>query len=204
MSEDGDVTGFRVQSGRLFLHDSPVETVPIDDLLTSFIDFLRSFRRPVVLAAHNVMRFDAPVLTRVMKKYDLFLQFQQVVSGFLDTFLLSKRLFPGISGYSQVSLVRNFLGKSYDAHNAEEDAKMLQELYNVWRPDQSRVMANTFKVNENKIKSKPVCVRIELQLLQLYIICFTDDQSTRGMSRVHFRSVCFFFFLVAKQLILKA
>ncbi|XP_023209136.1 uncharacterized protein LOC111612316 [Xiphophorus maculatus] len=143
-----EVTGFRVQSGRLFLHDSPVETVPIDDLLTSFIDFLRSFRRPVVLAAHNVMRFDAPVLTRVMKKYDLFLQFQQVVSGFLDTFLLSKRLFPGISGYSQVSLVRNFLGKSYDAHNAEEDAKMLQELYNVWRPDQSRVMANTFKVNE--------------------------------------------------------
>lgn len=143
-----EVTGFRVQSGRLFLHDSPVETVPIDDLLTSFIDFLRSFRRPVVLAAHNVMRFDAPVLTRVMKKYDLFLQFQQVVSGFLDTFLLSKRLFPRISGYSQVSLVRNFLGKSYDAHNAEEDAKMLQELYNVWRPDQSRVMANTFKVNE--------------------------------------------------------
>ncbi|XP_027882570.1 uncharacterized protein LOC114150388 [Xiphophorus couchianus] len=143
-----EVTGFRVQSGRLFRRDSPVETVPIHDLLTSFIDFLRSFRRPVVLAAHSVMRFDAPVLTRVMKKYDLFLQFQQVVSGFLDTFLLSKRLFPGISGYSQVSLVRNFLGKSYDAHNAEEDAKMLQELYNVWRPDQSRVMANTFKVNE--------------------------------------------------------
>ncbi|XP_054897457.1 DNA polymerase III PolC-type-like [Poeciliopsis prolifica] len=143
-----EVTGFRVRSGRLFRRGSLVETVPIVDLLTSFIDFLRSFRDPVVLAAHSVMRFDAPVLTRVMKKHHLFPQFQEVVSGFLDTFLLSKRLFPNIRGYSQVSLVSNFLGKSYDAHNAEEDAKMLQELYKVWRPDESKVVANTFKVNE--------------------------------------------------------
>ncbi|XP_014853168.1 PREDICTED: DNA polymerase III PolC-type-like [Poecilia mexicana] len=142
------VTGFTVQSGRLFRRGSPVETISIDDLLTSFLDFLRSFQRPVLLAAHSVMRFDAPVLTRVMKKYDLYPQFQQVVSGFLDTFLLSKRLFPRIKGYSQVSLVGKFLGKTYDAHNAEEDAKMLQELYNVWRPEKSKVAISTFKVDE--------------------------------------------------------
>ncbi|XP_017160605.1 DNA polymerase III PolC-type-like isoform X2 [Poecilia reticulata] len=142
-----EVTGFTVQSGHLVLYVSPVETVPIDDLLTSFIDFLRSFQRPVLLAAHNAKRFDMPVLTRVMKKYDLYPQFQQVVSGFLDTLLLSKRLFPRIKGYSQVSLVKIFLQKSYDAHNAEEDAKMLQELYKVWRPDQFAVLASTSEVN---------------------------------------------------------
>ncbi|XP_054897448.1 DNA polymerase III PolC-type-like isoform X2 [Poeciliopsis prolifica] len=142
-----EVTGFRVRSGRLFLRGSPVETVPIVDLLTSFIDFLRSFRDPVVLAAHSVMSFDAPVFTRVLMKHDLHNQFQEVVSGFLDTFLLSKRLFPNIRGHSQVSLVRIFLGKFYDAHNAEEDAKMLQELYKVWRPDHNSVFKSTFNVN---------------------------------------------------------
>lgn len=47
-----------------------------------------------------------------------------------------------------MALVRNFLRKSYDAHNAEEDAKMLQELYKVWRPDKFKVLESTFEVNE--------------------------------------------------------
>uniref|UniRef100_A0A3B3VBG7 exodeoxyribonuclease III n=1 Tax=Poecilia latipinna TaxID=48699 RepID=A0A3B3VBG7_9TELE len=167
MSEDCDVNGFTVQSGHLVLYESPVETIPIDDLLTSFIDFLRSFQRPVLLAAHNVKRFDAPVLTRVMKKYDLYPQFQQVVSGFLDTFLLSKRLFLGMQSYSQVSLVKIFLQRSYDAHNAEEDAKMLQELYKVWRPDQFTVLAST---------SETLSVLLPVHQLTVLLYCHQSER----------------------------
>ncbi|KAM4734579.1 DNA polymerase III subunit epsilon-like [Anableps anableps] len=141
------VTGFTVTPDGLFLHGSPVETIPIVDLLTSFIDFLRSFRRPVVLAAHGARRFDAPVLTRVLRQYSLHLQFQQVVSSFLDTFLLSKNLFRNVKSYSQMYLVSYFLGRSYNAHNAEEDARMLQELYKAWRPNKAQVLASTFKAD---------------------------------------------------------
>lgn len=143
------VTGFSVSPDGLLLHGDPVETIPIYDLLTSFIDFLRSFRRPVVLAAHNVKRFDAPVLTRVLRQYSLQQQFQQVVSGFLDTYLLSKNMFPHLNRFSQESLVWHFLRQSYNAHNAVEDAKMLQELYKVWRPDQENVLRITFRANRH-------------------------------------------------------
>ncbi|GAA6227059.1 uncharacterized protein LOC111229798 [Lates japonicus] len=128
------VTGFTVCDDGLFLHGVPVDTIPLVEALTSFIAFLRSFRCPVLLAAHNARRFDAPVLTRVLQQCYLRQEFQQVVFGFLDTFLLSKNLYRGLASYSQENMVRHFLGKTYNAHNAVEDAKMLQELYETWKP----------------------------------------------------------------------
>ncbi|XP_070687484.1 DNA polymerase III PolC-type [Pempheris klunzingeri] len=139
-----NVTGFTVSDGTLFLRGVPVDTVPLVDALTSFITFLRSFRRPVVLAAHNARRFDAPVITRVLRQLSLWQQFQQVVYGFLDTFLLSKSLF-NLSSYSQEHMVRHFLRKSYNAHDAVEDARMLQELYNKWSPDRRTSDRCTFR-----------------------------------------------------------
>ncbi len=139
------VTGFTVRDDGLFLRGVPVETVPLDDALTSFIDFLRSFRRPVLLAAHSVSRFDAPVLSRVLRQLSLQQEFRQVVIGFLDTFLLSKNLYRGLNSYSQENLVRHFLGKTYNAHNAVEDSRMLQELFNRWSPNRSNLTRVTFR-----------------------------------------------------------
>ncbi|CAJ1056071.1 uncharacterized protein LOC121515491 [Xyrichtys novacula] len=134
-----NVTGFSVSDGTLFLRGKPVDTIPLVDAITSFIDFLRSFSRPVLLAAHSVKRFDAPVLMRVLRQLSLRQEFLQVVSGFLDTFLLSKNVFYGLESYSQVYLVRYFLKKIYEAHNAVEDARMLQELFSAWRPNRRTV-----------------------------------------------------------------
>ncbi|XP_072241361.1 DNA polymerase III PolC-type-like [Leuresthes tenuis] len=140
------VTGFRLTSDGLLLRGKPVETTPLFEALTSFIAFLRSFRRPVLLAAHNAKRFDAPVLTRVLQHYSLTQEFQQVVSGFLDTFLLSKNLYSYVPSHSQEYLVQYFLGKSYNAHNAVEDAKMLKELFKAWRPSTHDIFRFTYRV----------------------------------------------------------
>ncbi|KAM3609233.1 uncharacterized protein V6R79_011577 [Siganus canaliculatus] len=142
------VTGFTVRDGSLFLRGAPVDTIPLIDLLTSFLTFLRSFHQPVLLAAHSVTRFDAPVLTRVLRQYSLQQEFQQVVSGFLDTFLLSKNVYRGLGSYSQQALVRHFLGKTYDAHNAMEDAGALQELFNAWNPNKRTVSRFVFSGGE--------------------------------------------------------
>ncbi|KAI3370618.1 hypothetical protein L3Q82_007181 [Scortum barcoo] len=128
------VTGFTVSDDSLFLRGVRVETIPLVDALTSFINFLRSFCCPVVLVAHGARRFDAPVLSRVLRQLSLHHEFQQVVTGFLDTFPMSKYLF-NLRSYSQENMVRHFLGKTYSAHNAMEDARMLQELFNKWRPN---------------------------------------------------------------------
>ncbi|XP_061780829.1 DNA polymerase III subunit epsilon-like [Nerophis lumbriciformis] len=139
--EAARLTGFSVTDGALFLHGQPVSTVPLHQALVSFIDFLRSFCGPVYLAAHNANRFDAPVLNRVLKEFSLLEQFQRVVPRFLDTFLLSKHLFPRFPSYSQRYMVERFLDKTYNAHDATEDAKMLQELFLKWKPSR-RVVCN--------------------------------------------------------------
>ncbi|KAM4573535.1 DNA polymerase III PolC-type-like [Odontesthes bonariensis] len=141
------VTGFTLTSDGLLLRGKPVETIPLVEALTSFMAFLRSFRRPVLLAAHSAKRFDAPVLTRVLRHYSLTQEFQQVVSGFLDTFLLSKNLYSSMPSHSQVFLVQYFLGKSYNAHNAVEDSKMLQELFTAWGPSTHDIFRFTYRVN---------------------------------------------------------
>ncbi|KAE8296792.1 hypothetical protein D5F01_LYC05556 [Larimichthys crocea] len=140
-----NVTGFTVNDGSLLLHGDPVDTIPLRDAITSFITFLRGFHYPVVLAAHNARRFDAPVLTRVLRQFSLLQEFQHVVSGFLDTFLLSKNVFRGLGSYSQEYMVRHFLGKTYNAHDAVEDARMLQELFNRWNPSSWDISRFTYR-----------------------------------------------------------
>uniref|UniRef100_A0A8C2WDM4 exodeoxyribonuclease III n=1 Tax=Cyclopterus lumpus TaxID=8103 RepID=A0A8C2WDM4_CYCLU len=139
------VTGFTVSNGELRLRGTPVTTVPLADALSSFVDFLRSFPRPVLLAAHSAMRFDAPVIRRVLRELGLLEKFRQVVSGFVDTFPLSKNLFC-LDSYSQENMVRHFLKKSYDAHNAVEDAAMLEELFNKWAPSTGHISRVTYSV----------------------------------------------------------
>ncbi|KAK5927605.1 hypothetical protein CgunFtcFv8_012743 [Champsocephalus gunnari] len=101
--------------------------------LTTFIDYLGSF--PVLLAAHNSRRFHRRVLMRVLEKCSLFEQFKKVVSGFVDTLTLSKNLHPKLKPLNRPYLVRYFLGGKYNAHNAVEKAKQLEELLNHWDPD---------------------------------------------------------------------
>lgn len=144
-----DVTGFTVHDGNLFRHGVPMPTIPLPDVLTSFIGYLRTFRRPVLLAAHNARCFDALVLTRVLRQFFPQLQqFQQVVCGFLDTLQLSKNVFPGSTRYSQEHLVNRFLGKTYDAHNAAEDARMLQELFCIWEPSNMDISRYIYNLSE--------------------------------------------------------
>ncbi|XP_051918171.1 DNA polymerase III subunit epsilon-like [Hippocampus zosterae] len=137
--EANGITGFSVANGVLFRHGVAMPTMPLQQALSSFLDFLSSLPEPVYLAAHNASRFDAPVLDRVLKEFSLLQRFQRVVSNYLDTFLLSKRMFSNFYSYSLKYMVEYFLGKTFDAHNALEDARMLQELFQKWRPGGSAV-----------------------------------------------------------------
>ncbi|XP_046889945.1 protein PML-like [Hypomesus transpacificus] len=146
------VTGLTVLDHTLLLHGRPVHTLPLREALSSFITFLRSFHRPL-LTAHNAKRFDCPILARALEECGLRQEFLQVESGFLDTLQMSRELAPGLVRYSQVFLVQVFLGKSYDAHNAIEDVKALQELFHTWRPSEEMVLR--FKFPQQKMLHTP-------------------------------------------------
>ncbi|KAI1899779.1 hypothetical protein AGOR_G00065260 [Albula goreensis] len=123
----------------------PVETVPLREALTDFIDFLRSFNQ-TRLVAHNGRCFDFPILVRVLQEFTLLDQFQRVVADFLDTKELSKTLLPEAQSYSQENLVMLTLGKTYEAHNALNDIRALQELYQALNPDADTVARHAFNL----------------------------------------------------------
>ncbi|XP_039665670.1 DNA polymerase III subunit epsilon-like [Perca fluviatilis] len=147
------LTGFTVSYGRLCLHGRPVGTVPIFYALNSFINYLSNFPGPVLLAAHNAKRFDALILSRLLQRFSLWQRFQRVVSGFVDTFILSRKLFPDLPRHNQESLVYYFLGESYYAYNALKNATMLQKLFISWRPSSFYVKEVTFFTEEFVLKS---------------------------------------------------
>lgn len=131
-------TGLSVYEGRLYLYGNPVHTIPLSQALSSFLAFLKSFPGPVLLAAHNATHFDWVVLTRVLQQFPLLMfQFQSTVVGHLDTLLLSRRIHAGLPSYSLPSLVSYFLGGGFNAHNAVEDARALQQLFYLWNPPRS-------------------------------------------------------------------
>ncbi|XP_034091970.1 exonuclease DPD1, chloroplastic/mitochondrial-like isoform X2 [Gymnodraco acuticeps] len=141
-----EVNGLTVSYGRLLLKGEPVNTEPLYSSLQSFIDYLGRFPGPVLLAAHNSRGFDEIVLRRVLEMCSLFEQFKKVVSGFVDTLPLSRKLHPQLDCFKQPNLVHYFLGGKYNAHNAVEDSKQLEELFNYWNPDNDDISEFTSRI----------------------------------------------------------
>lgn len=62
-----------------------------------------------------------------LQKYNLVNSFwQNEVSGFIDTYKLSKS---SVANFKQETLVKTFIGIDYDAHNAMSDITSLRFLY---------------------------------------------------------------------------
>ena len=125
------VTKLTKVNGKLYHKGKRVETVDGKTGLQKFITFLGTISDPV-LVAHNCKKFDAVIMARQLKKYNLFAEFKDVCSKFSDTvpFMLHRR--PGRRGptnpYALQSLARGLLGITYDAHNAIDDCETLEKL----------------------------------------------------------------------------
>ncbi|XP_076863356.1 DNA polymerase III PolC-type [Brachyhypopomus gauderio] len=136
------VTGLTTCDQQLFLHGQSLDTIPVKEALISFISFLKTINNPL-LVGHNCRRFDRPILLRILREFSLLDEFTGVVSGFIDTLPLSREMFL-LQKYTQPFLVQHFLQKAYEAHNATEDARALQDLFRVWQPSIDLVNRHKF------------------------------------------------------------
>ncbi|KAL7402489.1 hypothetical protein ABVT39_015633 [Epinephelus coioides] len=133
-----ELTGFTISDdlSTLFLNGRPIDTVCVSSALKHLIRFLRRCRsghprRPVLLAAHCLKQFGKPILTRLLRKFSLWYRFKWVVSGFVDTFPLSKELYPDLPNHQHNTLVKHCLGEDYIVPRPKE-ARTLQDLFNSW------------------------------------------------------------------------
>uniref|UniRef100_W5NCN2 Promyelocytic leukemia n=1 Tax=Lepisosteus oculatus TaxID=7918 RepID=W5NCN2_LEPOC len=141
------VNGLTMEDGVLLLHSEPVETTSIGEALTAFLNFLRCLSEPL-LVGHNIWRFDCPILIRVLKKVGLRDELENSVSGFLDTLPLAKDILKNVEirNFSLQNLVKCILMESYLAHNALEDALVLQRLYNAMIPTPEQTRSHSFSL----------------------------------------------------------
>lgn len=128
-SSASEVTGITVRNGRMHHNGKFVESTNISSALDAFIDFFSKIGSGICLYGHNIKSFDCHVLFNALEAVGKIEKFNNSVSGFLDTKLLFRSQHPGLSSYSQQSLVSHFLQQEYSAHNAMDDVRILHKLF---------------------------------------------------------------------------
>lgn len=99
--------------------------------LQDIVDFINFFESKPKILGYNIQSYDIPVLMHQLTKFGLLDDFSISISGFIDTLKLSKRTFckSDTENFKQGTLVKTFLGKQHEAHNALADVRALKELF---------------------------------------------------------------------------
>ncbi|KAJ8249268.1 hypothetical protein GJAV_G00232980 [Gymnothorax javanicus] len=142
-SKAAAITGFSVVGGCLYKHGRALGTIPHQQAIKGFLTFLRKLGRPL-LVSHNARNFDSRVLDRALDEWQQRAAFLRVTSGLLDTLPLARDLLPGQPSYSLKNLVKAVLGEQYRAHDALQDAKALQKLYEELQPSAAEISPHIF------------------------------------------------------------
>ena len=71
-----------VYHGRLFYNGKLFTAVQLEVAIQQFLNWLKSFKEPCLLLAHNAKLFDAKNILRALEKSNKTLQFSELVVGF--------------------------------------------------------------------------------------------------------------------------
>ena len=135
-----------IVAGQLLYKSKLVKAITLTECLQDFITFLKSLKKKVILVAHNGKVFDSRILVKAIIANNMLGELQSVLTGFIDTLPMLKKLLPDRSSYKQEELVRGCLNKTYDAHNGLEDVKSLRDLLLHLKPQNSVLCSNSFCV----------------------------------------------------------
>ena len=124
------VTGLTTNGHILFHNGTPVISLPLKEALQLFLAWLQD-RAPVVLAGHNLRRFDFPRLMNAFEKANLLSAFTDSCLGGIDTLPLFKDKYPDEPKHTQEHLFQKLTNKTYVAHDAASDVTSLQQLCHV-------------------------------------------------------------------------
>ena len=112
----------------MFHKGKPVPSSDISNALESLIQFLLKQGNCTILSGHNIKSFDCHVLLHAIEACGKMESFKSCVAGFVDTKLLFRSQFPGLSSYAQQDLLTSFIKSDYPAHDALQDVIYLQTL----------------------------------------------------------------------------
>lgn len=129
------ITGLKNVAGELFLYDKKVHSIPLQEVLRAFKEWLVVFLKSCILVSHNA-RFDTH-LFRALKNNLMIEDFQNLVVGFADILVTLRKLYsqrkgPGMFKLStlaqdllQIAMTGNFTDAAYDVKILEKLASTI-------------------------------------------------------------------------------
>lgn len=105
----------------MFHRGIPVHSSNLSFALESLVEFISRQGKCAVLSGHNIKSYDCHVLFNALEAVGKIDTFKDRVAGFVDTKLLFRSQFPGLSSYTQQDLVSSLLHCDYAAHDALQD-----------------------------------------------------------------------------------
>ena len=189
-----EITGLEVRDSKLYYKKTQVTAITISECLEQFIDWCQQKQR-VLLVAHNCKVFDAPRLVNHVEKCDKLEAFSKAVVGFSDTLSAFKNVYKGeMKGFSQGNLVKTILQKDYEAHNALDDAILLQELVNASKLGVTDFVRHSFSISDivqsnirwhQKLENGP-----SLNILLDHNVCSSGIIDKIASSGLKFQNLC--------------
>ena len=142
----------------MFYRGVKVKSVSIRDALAQFLDFLGSEAMAVVAVGHNVKVYDCPILLNAVQACGMDQRLRDTVHGFVDTLPLFQQVFKKVNGRRKScalpSLYQHYFEVEMAAHDAEEHAKVLQEIVEAWKAENAAEAAEAaeakFRATLNK------------------------------------------------------
>ncbi|CAG2250117.1 unnamed protein product [Mytilus edulis] len=196
--EASKITGITYSHGtnKMYVRGQIVEPVSLHKALLDFIHFLKEQNQPIILG-HNICNFDIPVIVNKLKEYNLFSTFCKTVKGFIDTMKVARKYIPkhDVENFKQQTLVKQFVGENYLAHNAIEDVDSLKTLYDsklallvksddVFAISYHNCMDSYSGLLSSKIVSRPVCIQLAKDGISLKHLKLASVRDVNGLKFV--------------------
>ena len=150
------VSNLTKKGDKLYDKGKPVETIGITQCLTEFCEFLSTFDKPLLLYGHNARVYYCHHLVDALSSCRLIDRFSTIVSGFSDTLKAIKRKQPGQEPNKVDDLVARFLCESYEARGILQNARAIQEIYNIVLSDKI-LLQYSFTVEDIRLRRS--CIR---------------------------------------------
>ena len=196
MSDEAEqVTGIVWNGQKLFLKGVELDFVNIRAAISDFFLWLKKFNN-VLLVAHNGKSFDFRVLSAAVYNCRMFDNFTETVVGLVDSLALFRSQFQKIGKYSQPYLAQHFCKEIYNAHNAEDDVKMLDKILIAANITSEQLFKYSYQTNshliqENFIKAKSKNLPSFHPLIASGVMKMTTAENIAGsgLSCVHLKLI---------------
>ena len=94
-------------TGQLLYNSNLVNAISLTECIHVIITFRKSLKSKIILLAHNDKVFDSRILVQTIIANNILSELQPVLTGFIDTLPMLKKLLPDRRSYKQEQLERD-------------------------------------------------------------------------------------------------